>query len=439
MPAADAEIRDPIHGPIAVLGPEVKVLDNPFVQRLRNIRQLGFAESTFPGATHSRYLHSVGAMHLAGKAFDAVMRAAPWLPPPERERLRAIVRLAALTHDLGHAPLSHSSERLFGPVRELGLPAVCRVDPERQASHEHYALRLLLDSDLADSIRQGFGSLAVEPEHVAALISDEVACDEGVFRVGGHRLRSLLAALISGEIDIDRMDYLLRDSYFTGASYGRFDHDWLISHLGYCEGEGGELDLALDGRALYAFDHFLLSRYHMFLMVYFHSKSVCYDEMLWRACLSAPAAFRVPVRPEDFLRFDDHAFYRILAERAPRCRWAAGILKRLPLGLIAERGPHSPLDPIETLAARLDRAAIEHIRVASHGALSKYGSRSRSRRIQVRLQPRAGSARFVALGKATRLFERFADETVQERIYVWPADVERVAAWVEEERSRGGH
>ena len=90
------EIRDPVHGPVAVSTVEVAVVDSPWFQRLRSIKQLGFSEQTFPGASHTRFLHSIGAMHLAGKAFDAVFRNATWLTGDDRERLRQTLRLAAL-------------------------------------------------------------------------------------------------------------------------------------------------------------------------------------------------------------------------------------------------------------------------------------------------------------------------------------------------------
>ena len=147
------EIRDPIHGPIPVTPGEQAVIDSPWFQRLRRIKQLGFAELAFPGATHNRYLHSVGVMHLAGQAFDAVFRGADWLPAADRNRVRQVLRLAALCHDIGHAPLSHTSESLFPAIRELNLPLLKGADSQAQARHEHYTLKLLLDSDLADVIR----------------------------------------------------------------------------------------------------------------------------------------------------------------------------------------------------------------------------------------------------------------------------------------------
>src|SRR3954447_15794804 len=104
------EIKDPIHGSIEVSAAEVAVLDSREFQRLRMIKQLGFAEYSFPGATHNRYIHSVGVMHLAGRAFDSIFRDYKFSSASSRARLRQVTRLGALLHDIGHGPLSHTTE-----------------------------------------------------------------------------------------------------------------------------------------------------------------------------------------------------------------------------------------------------------------------------------------------------------------------------------------
>ena len=104
------EIRDPIHGAIPVDDAEIAIIDHPFIQRLRGIRQLGFSHLPFPGATHTRYNHSLGVMHLAGRAFDACFRDEPFSTPEVQQSYRHCLRLAALCHDSGHAPFSHAAE-----------------------------------------------------------------------------------------------------------------------------------------------------------------------------------------------------------------------------------------------------------------------------------------------------------------------------------------
>ena len=428
------EIRDPIHGPIAVSPAEIAVIDSRYFQRLRGIKQLGFSELTFPGASHSRLLHSLGAMHLAGQAFDAIFRDSMWLQSDDRTRLRQTVRLAALCHDLGHPPLSHASEMLLPRLGPLKVPHLRVTDGERQASHEHYTLKLLLDSGLSAIIGTACASLGIQALHVAALLSEDILCDSSVFEVGDRNLQGLLAAIVSSELDVDRMDYLLRDSYFTGVSYGKFDVDWLIGHLTHRQDEDGSLQLALHERAIFTFDDFLLSRHHMFLMVYFHKKSVCYDHMLQHFYAEFPGACAAPADAEAYVDLDDAAVWRALREHAGRSTWADGILLQRPLKLLAETALSSRPEPIAPLVERLRAESIPHLHITSQGALSKYHPTDHARAIYVRKQPPVGEPCFVPLAEATRLYERYADSTVLERLYVQPACVDRAAAWLIELR-----
>src|SRR5436305_2167647 len=158
-------IRDPIHGAIELTADERALIDSPQYQRLRNVKQLGFADLAFPGATHTRYAHGLGAMAVATKVFDALGLE---LDAEDRARFRQTLRLAVLFHDLGHAPLSHATERIMPPAAELRVPDWAQSErrraPGRQADHEDYTLKLVLDSGLAAELsRRG-----AEPAHVAS-------------------------------------------------------------------------------------------------------------------------------------------------------------------------------------------------------------------------------------------------------------------------------
>jgi len=324
------EIRDPVHGPIEVSPAEKAVIDHPLVQRLRRVRQLGFAETTWPGATHTRFLHSVGALHLAGLAFDAVARDLHDLPAAALRRTRASIRLAALLHDLGHPPFSHAGEIILPRLSDVD--GVDAEDPGRTATHEEMTRWLVLRSDLADTIARSFAGDGVSPADVAAILRGGTA-DEDRFLEGGVSLLPLLHQLIAGELDVDRMDYLLRDSYFTGVSYGRFDRDWILSHLGSVVSDG-VASLALDGNAFFAFEDFLLSRHHMFLMVYTHHKSLGYGRMLERFLAGAGRGLRAPAAPDGFVACDDEW---LLAEvRRSDDEWARRIVERRPLRRVVE-------------------------------------------------------------------------------------------------------
>lgn len=322
------EIRDPIHGPIDVSAAEKRVIDHPLVQRLRRIRQLGFSESTFPGATHTRFLHSLGAMHLAGLAFDAVATDLPQFSSTALARARATLRLAALLHDIGHPPLSHTGEALLPLRRDLRTHV--NGAPETPATHEEMTRALLLGSDLANTVGEAFAPLTVRPEDVAVVLGGP---GDDPFVADGVTILPLLRQLIAGELDVDRMDYLLRDSYFTGVTYGRFEKDWLLSHVG-AHRVGDGMCLALDSSAIFAFEDFLLSRYHMFLMVYAHHKTLAYHRMLARYLEGPGRDLRLPADPVAFCDCDDEwLLARMRAECDP---WSRRILARKPLQLAVE-------------------------------------------------------------------------------------------------------
>ncbi len=349
------ELRDPIHGAIAIDPAERAVVEHRAVQRLRNIRQLGFSHLPFPGATHTRFAHSLGAMHLAGRAFDNCFRDQPFSSGTRRRAFRHCVRLAALCHDLGHAPYSHAAEFAMPPLRALGITA---YDPERvaarldqRAHHEDYTVAVLTLSTLADTIRATF---PFGPAHVAALVSPDIALDDDFFFEGGFDLRPVLSQMVTGDIDVDRLDYLLRDSYYTGARYGQVDVNWLMSHLTRAIDDQGRVCLALDQRALYAFDDFMVARQHMFLMVYFHQKSVAYEELFKRYVRGNAAALALPADVEAYLGTDDAWMWSRL--RAADDPWARRIIDFQPYKVAFEA--HLPPEScalqqrVEALAAR---------------------------------------------------------------------------------------
>lgn len=207
------EVRDPIHGAIVLSDDETAVVDHPFVQRLRGIKQMGFSELPFPGAVHTRYAHALGAMELAGRAFDQVFAADPFRSPRRRAELRQCVRVAALCHDLGHAPFSHCTEFAMPSLRALGVeaydPAIVAGRLDKTASHEDYTIGIVTASSLAGTVAAHF---PFEGRHVAALISREVAAPDDFFVDAGIDWRRVLSQLISSELDVDRLDYLVRDS-----------------------------------------------------------------------------------------------------------------------------------------------------------------------------------------------------------------------------------
>ncbi|MEE2828043.1 MAG: HD domain-containing protein [Myxococcota bacterium] len=432
------EVRDPLHGAIGVEPHELQILDHPLFQRLRHIKQLGFSDLAFPGATHSRYLHSVGAMHLAGRAFDEILddRLTPDLSAERRAALRRMVRTAALLHDAGHAPFSHATEFAMPTVGEVDVPLYRGQEglypPERQATHEDYTIKMVTDSSLTPFIEAEGGPSA---ESVAGLVDPNLPVDPSAYEAGGLDWRPILQQLISSELDVDRMDYLRRDSHYAGVQYGVFDVGWLMSNLA-AHIEEDRVYLALKARAIYTFDDFLIARYHMFLMVYYHYRSVSYEEMLKQYFMSGGDGYELPSDIEAYARADDHQLVQHL--RKSDNEWARRIVDRREYKLLVDRhGSPSDID-LAPVVDRLAEAGIPCFCTTSKGVLSKYFAKRQelegreglsvgdeaARRapppIWVLHQHYRGSSerRATELEHSTDLFERYASQRRIGRVYV---------------------
>ncbi len=273
-----AAFRDPIHGFIHADPLEQALVNSRPLQRLRSIHQLAFTYLVFPGAEHSRFSHVLGAMHLAGRVYDALAArgtGALDLDPGPRSRGRRLVRLAALTHDIGHAPFSHSAEDLF----EGGI------------DHEAMTGRLLGTGE----IRRAFEAHGdgLEPEDVSRLLLAPESPEE-----------RLLSKVMSGELDVDKMDYLLRDSLYCGVRYGVFDLDRVLETIVALEDpESGEWGLGVEEGGVHALEALVMARYYMFTQVYFNltGKALELHFSKWLE----ESGRRWPTDPEAFLEQDD--------------------------------------------------------------------------------------------------------------------------------------
>lgn len=416
-PRPVVELRDPLHGPIPVTKGELDVIDTPVFQRLRGIKQLGFAEYVFPGAVHHRYLHSIGAMHVGGLLMDRIIAGEPRLQGAEGSRLRQLVRLAALLHDVGHPPLSHAAEALLPPLAELqtghGKPG--------RASHEDMTFELVTASPLTKTLNRAFGDQGISAADVAAVIASEPGDRADAFVVDGIDHWPLVHAMVSGEMDVDRMDYLLRDSHYAGVRYGVYDRDWLLSHTRVVD-DGATARLALDLRALPAFEHFLLARYHMFQMVYFHPKSDIYDAMLRRWLDATGNAARFPAAPDAYVACDDAWLrQRLLASDDP---FAKRIVEQRPHMLLTELRLASDHDQRERVDAVLAGLGVEPLWLTSRPVLSRYAQSAAELRTNPLLvydrRPPTGGSRLLRIEEVTDLFDRY-DRTLQiARVYVAP-------------------
>lgn len=245
------ELRDPIHGFINREDVEEDIINSPVFQRLRKIKQLALASLVYPGAVHTRFDHSIGAMHVAGLISNAVR-----LEPEERR----LVRLSALLHDIGHGPFSHVSE----PVLEKYFDRdKVKIEGKVQVHENLTAAIIREDETLGHSLSQK------DRERIVGILN-------------GTYGDSILKHIVSGPLDADKQDYLLRDSYFCGVKYGVFDLSRLSSTL-VVQRDTDDRDLAIDEDGVHALEQFVLAKYYMTTQVYRHKVRLITDSMIGRA------------------------------------------------------------------------------------------------------------------------------------------------------------
>jgi len=242
-------IRDSLNGNLQLNEFEVKLIDTPQIQRLRRIKQLGFTYLVYPGANHTRFEHSIGTMYFASRLAYSLN-----LSADEREMLR----VSSILHDAGHGPFSHVSESVL------------------EKSHEELTSKLIMQSELSEILSEKF-----DPNDIIKLISGE----------------GKLGPIISGDLDVDRMDYLLRDSYYTGVAYGVIDVERLIHNMKL------EDHLILKAKGVQAAESMLLARYFMYPSVYQHHTTRIINAM-FRRCLKKLFTEGL-ILPEIIYKYDD--------------------------------------------------------------------------------------------------------------------------------------
>ncbi|MDH3277316.1 MAG: HD domain-containing protein [Nitrosopumilus sp.] len=282
-----SDIIDPIHDFIRVYDHELEIIDNPIFQRLRRIRQLSGAHLTYPSAQHTRFEHSLGVMHIASQAGQALK---------EKEVLKShdieVLRVAGLLHDIGHGPFSHLFEEII---------------QKKKISHEDFGKNLILKSVIGDILtKNGYDK---------KLISD-IAFGDSKYQY--------LNEIVSGYLSADMMDYLLRDGYFTGAEHAKIDHKRLTQSL-----DVHKKKLALEKSALYSFESMMHSRYQMFKAVYFHKTVRSAEVMLLEALRLSDDEFGfTSFKIDEFVKLtDEYVLSMILSSLSPKLKRARQFAK----------------------------------------------------------------------------------------------------------------
>jgi len=272
-------IRDPIWNNIRVDSLALELVDTPVFQRLRYVRQLGLAYLVYPGATHTRFEHALGAYHLCRIAIG-LLRERGIADVPEEEC--TVTTIAALLHDVGHYPFSHALE-------EIGA-----------TNHEEVATALVTTGPVASILRSRIGENA--PERIIALIRGEAD--------------SPLQGLVSGSLDLDKIEYLKRDAHMCGVAYGEIDVDRLINSMVLVgDPVTGLQTVGVAEKGLSALESLLFAKYQMYRNVYWHhavrSATAMYKRVVEDACESGT------LTQEKLVSFTDEGLLYFLQDRAP--------------------------------------------------------------------------------------------------------------------------
>lgn len=278
-------IRDPVHGYISLNEMEYEIINTEAFQRLRHIRQLGLTELVYPGATHNRFCHSLGVMHLSEKVLRQIFSKVYLnYSQSEKERMIKIMRLAGLLHDLGHPPFSHALENFF----------------EDNLTHEEMTKKIIEETEIKEIISHYGKIYEISSLDIINVITSSPSLE-----------LSFLKSLLSSELDIDKMDYLIRDSLYCGVRYGIFDIDRLIYTVTLIPLEDN-FYLGVEESGLHALEAFVLARYYMFSQVYFNPTSKVLELHLSNFFKDKNILW--PSDVKKFLSLDDNWVFYVLKE-----------------------------------------------------------------------------------------------------------------------------
>lgn len=301
------EVRDPLYGLIEYDKKEEKIINSRVFQRLRKIKQLALASYVYPSAHHTRFEHSLGVMHLSGKVATSLNL---------DEECKKIIRLAGLLHDIGHGPFSHVSENVLEKYVDKDILKKYKADN----AHELLSIIIIQQNDEIKNI--------ISKEEIQKITSLLQVDDK----------RSIEHDIVSGPLDVDKIDYLLRDGYFAGVKYGTFDLEKVIESLIKVEISREETQVGINQEGIYSVEQLLLAKYHMNVQVYQHRVRRITDAMLVKGIEFAIEEgveeivniYDVKDTPEflsNFISFDDETLVKIILWESKG--WAKDYFERI--------------------------------------------------------------------------------------------------------------
>ena len=327
-------IRDPIHGYIEIDDLAIAIIDTVEMQRLRRIRQLGFSYLVYPGANHTRFEHSLGVYHLMNVLLDRLEVA----KEEEKELL-----VASLIHDVGHGPYSHVTEPLI----------------KRFTGKSHEDIEDIIfgqDATLSKTIAEVLEEYRLDKRKIISYIKGERA---------EYEAERVFAKILNGEIDVDKMDYLVRDSYYTGVAYGVVDNIRLIQGLDFFKGS-----LVITEKGILPAEYLLFSRFLMYPTVYNHHTSRIAQLMLLKAL-------------DDFIESKSESGDYVVALRK---------MDDSEINIALRNAKGYPKEMMERINERrlFKRAVYTGINELSEGVVAQLSEENRSREIEEEISKRAG-------------------------------------------------
>lgn len=437
-------IRGSIHGSIDITSLEDLVISHPYFQRLRRVRQTAFLNFVFPGASHSRFEHSLGVMYLAGQAWSKIKDNQERLKQATgkykdfagREKSSAYgggvhgilsptfdladkvfasdyvlqcLRLSGLMHDLGHPAFSHSGERFLPYPEDIlrentDLPEYIKdhlkkkLEIEKEegvkthVSHETFTIlliwKVLTEVQCEENSKKL--DLKVDPRDVISIIDPSISGGDNS-ELSKLQASKMCNQIVSGEVDVDRMDYLTRDSKESGVVYGIFDGGRILDSLGvYYNQNDKNLHLAIQFSGLAAFEDYLRARQSMYLQLYFHKTSVAAEAMMQYVvgCLDG---WKLPAKLSEYCGIDEYNIGTRLIQQGEKCIKDAKKLsyfKKVVSDLLYDRklwkrvfeisGPSNAIqfDPsLEKAQAVLDELGVHYEKISSVNSLTKFRPR----------------------------------------------------------------
>lgn len=436
------EIRDPIHSFVRVSTRERSVVDSAALQRLRGIHQLAMTYLVYPSATHCRFEHSLGVLELAGRVFDVLIQPNKMHPrleddiksflfdeklTTERAYWRSVLRMGALCHDVGHAPFSHAGEDLY---------------PSDWGDHERMSEEIILSDFMAryweGDEKGNSGGIPYAPKNIVDLaVKPDKQDGQGGEQVVISPLMAVLGEIVTGDaFGVDRIDYLLRDSYHLGVAYGNFDLPRLLDTLVVLPfpddlepgGSSGEPSVGIELGGLQAAEALAIARYSMFSQVYFHHIRRIFD-IHYKEFLKdyLPDGY-FPIDPHEHLKLTDAeivvAMREAASDRAAKGHEAASrIVDRKHYRLVWKNQDGNARERVRQ--AHLVRGAV----VGQFGT-ENFRFDSPKKGMGVNFRVRLDDDQIVAAGSYSNLIANIPELVAMEYIFVEPSIHGKVGNWL---------